>query len=400
MRNTTLSLGFIPLVDAAPLIVAQEMGFASQEGLTLDLKRAPSWSSLRDMLSFGQVDAAHMLAPVPVAAALGLGNAGMALDAIMVTSINGNVIGVGKDLADHLVDQGHDFDFTDATKAGHALTAGRTTPLKIGVPFPFSMHAQLLFYWLNALGLPAPDHVDIKTVPPALMADALAAKEVDAFCVGEPWGSISVDQSQGSLLLPSSAIWQRAPEKVLAVRRNWADTETDLAQRLIRAIWRACQWLSDPGSRLLTAELLARKAYLDRPAEIIDRALSGTFTVTPNGVQRHADEFVDFHTGAANFPWRSQAQWIAVQLALRIGLDQSHAAQAASTVFRSDIYRAALRGVCKDLPGASSKLEGANAASVAVASESGTLFLPPDRFFDGSIFDPSKTTRLKNRQFI
>ena len=68
MNAVVLSAGFIPLVDAAPLIVAEEMGFAAEEGLALDLVRAPSWSSLRDMLVFGRVEAAHMLAPVPVAA--------------------------------------------------------------------------------------------------------------------------------------------------------------------------------------------------------------------------------------------------------------------------------------------------------------------------------------------
>ena len=76
MKAVTVSVGFIPLVDAAPLIVAQEMGFAAEEGIALALRRAPSWASLRDMLSFGQVEAAHMLSPIPVATALGLGRAG------------------------------------------------------------------------------------------------------------------------------------------------------------------------------------------------------------------------------------------------------------------------------------------------------------------------------------
>ncbi|MGH1415199.1 MAG: ABC transporter substrate-binding protein [Pelagimonas sp.] len=389
MRNTLLPIGFIPLVDAAPLIIAQEMGFAAQEGLALDLKRAPSWSSLRDMLTFGQVDAAHMLSPVPVATALGLGGAGVALDAIMVTSINGNVIGVGKELADQLHADGHTFGFDDPNCAGRALRAAAKSPLRIGVPFPFSMHAQLLQYWLNALGPSAPQDLEIRTVPPALMADALRAKEVDAFCVGEPWGSISVDQSQGSLLLPGSAIWQRAPEKVLAVRQDWANSETDLAHRLIRAIWRACHWLSDPSSRILAAEILSRAVYLNLPTEVIDRALSGTLTITPSGQQRSAPGFVEFHSGAANFPWRSQAQWIAGQLATRLRLNQTEAMDAAKDVFRSDIYRSALRGVTANLPGASSKIEGANQSSVTLASETGSLILPPDRFFDGSIFDPS-----------
>ena len=48
MNVQALKIGFIPLVDAAPLIAASEMGFAEEEGLALSLSRSPSWSMLRD----------------------------------------------------------------------------------------------------------------------------------------------------------------------------------------------------------------------------------------------------------------------------------------------------------------------------------------------------------------
>ena len=388
MRGAVLSVGFIPLVDAAPLIVAQEMGFAAEEGLALDLVRAPSWSSLRDMLVFGRVDAAHMLSPVPVAAALGLGGAGTALSAVSVLSANGNVIGVSNALAERMRAGGYDFGFDDARAAGMALIAAAQGQLRIGVPFPFSMHAELLYYWLSALGLPAPQGVDIRTVPPPLMAEALKAGEIDAFCVGEPWGSISVDQNVGTLLLPGKAIWAFAPEKVLAVRADWASAEPGLTARLIRAVWKAGRWLANPETRVLTAELLARSEYLDLPPEIIDRALSGAFTVSPTGEQRRVEGFVEFHAGAANFPWRSQAQWIAYQLAARNGLDRAEAMARAGQVFRADIYRTALADAGTDLPGASSKIEGTIESDTPVASEAGRLFLTRNVFFDRRVFDP------------
>jgi len=175
---------------------------------------------------------------------------------------------------------------------------------------------------------------------------------------------------------------------VLAVRRDWANSETALSQRLIRAIWRACQWLSDPDSRILAADLLSRSGHLDLPADIIDRALIGPLTVTQQGLQRNAPGFLEFHKGSANFPWRSQAQWIALQLASRMGMERGEAMRSAAEVFRSDIYRSALRGTAAELPGASSKLEGANERVTSVPAETGTLILPPDRFFDGVIFDP------------
>ena len=95
MTRATLRLGYIPLVDAAPLIIADAIGFAEEEGLTLELRQAPSWAALRDMLAVGQVDAAQMLAPVPVAMALGLGGSAARFEALSVLNTNGDVIGVG-----------------------------------------------------------------------------------------------------------------------------------------------------------------------------------------------------------------------------------------------------------------------------------------------------------------
>ncbi len=389
MKGTVISVGFMPLADAAPLIVAQEMGFAAEEGLALDLRRAPSWSSLRDMLSFGQVDAAHMLSPVPVASALGLGGARAKLSAVSVLSINGTVVGVSNALAQQMRDKGHTFDFHDAYAAGKALIAASGARLRIGVPFPFSMHAELLYYWLSALGLPAPQSVDIKTVPPSLMAEAIKAGEIDAFCVGEPWGSIAVENGVGELLLPGSAIWSCAPEKVLAVRSEWAEQEAALMGRLIRAVWRAGRWLSDPESRILRSELLARPEYLNMSPEILDRAFDGRLVISKATPERPVDQFMEFSQGAASFPWRSQAEWIGGQLASRLGLDRPAALAAAGSVFRSDLYRTALAGVTSELPTASFKVEGAVEAEMAVGSESGKLILQPNRFFDGRVFEPS-----------
>ncbi|NKX44445.1 ABC transporter substrate-binding protein [Roseicyclus persicicus] len=388
MKTVTLPVAYMPLVDAAPLIVAQEMGFAEAEGLSLDLVAAPSWSSVRDMLAFGRVDAAHLLSPVPVAMALGLGGVTTAMSAVSVLSVNGDVIGVSRDLEARLRDTGHGFDFADAAAAGAALARVAPGGLKIGVPFPFSMHVELLHVWCAATPL-SRIRIDIRTVPPPLMAQALAAGEIDAFCVGEPWGSVSVEGGAGALLLPGSAIWAFAPEKVLATRTDWAETEPHLLGRLMRAVWRAGRWLSLPDSRTAAAEMLSRRSWLDVPSEVVDRALSGFLTVSPSGEVREAPRFLEFHRGAATFPWRSQAKWIGGQIARRTGLDPAMAMQRAATVFRSDLYRAAMRGTGADLPGASEKLEGSLANATAVASGSGRLILERDVFFDGRVFDPS-----------
>ena len=387
MKTTTIPAAYVPLVDAAPLIVAHELGFAEAEGISLDLTAAPSWSSLRDMLAFGRVDAAHMLSPLPVAMAMGLGGVATALSAVSVLSVNGTVIGVGKPLEDRLRALGYDFDFVDPFKAAEALAQVRRGPIVFGVPFPFSMHVELLRYWSRASALGS-EGIVIRTVPPALMASALAAGEGDAFFVGEPWGSVAVERGVGALLLPGKAIWSFAPEKVLAVRTNWAEAEPDLLARLLRATWKAGRWLADPNVHAAASDLLSRKAYLDVPSELINRALSGHLIVSSRGAHRQIDGFLEFHRGAATFPWRSQSKWIAQRLCQSYG-SGNPTADTIANVFRSDLHRLHLSMLDPDLPGASEKVEGAIPRATPVASAGGRLTLLPNEFFDGQIFDPS-----------
>lgn len=381
--TVTLRLGFLPLVDAAPLIIAEALGFAEEEGLALDLVAAPSWSALRDLLAFGEVTAAQMLAPVPVALALGLGSPAR-FEVLSVLNLNGNAIGVSTGLAARMRD--HDFALCNARDAGVALLAAAGQRLRIGVPFAFSMHTELVRYWLEGLGPTLPASLQIVTVPPPLMPDALAAGEVDAFCVGEPRGSVAVDRGAGVLLLPTSAIWAAAPEKVLAARAGWAEAEPDLAGRLIRALWRAGRWLGNPANLTVAGEVLATR--LGVPADLVERSLTGRLVINSDGAERVVPGFLRFDGAATGFPWRSQAAWIGARLARRHGLNPMQAQILAAGVFRSDLYRLHLGPAGADLPAASAKVEGSLAEPTPVASSRGKLILPPDQFYDAQVFDP------------
>lgn len=337
-----MPVGFLPLVDAAPLIVAAEMGFDRAEGVALDLRRATSWSGLRDMVTFGQVMAAQMLAPMPVAAALGLGGASVGLSAISVLSTNGEVIGVSAKIADRLRERSQALAFDDAAAAGAALISVAEGPLRVGVPFPFSMHAELLYYWLSSLGLPAPSGLDIRTVPPPLMAGAMASGELDAFCVGEPWGSIAVEQTAGELLLPGCAIWPGAPEKVLGVRRDLLETVPEPLAALVRAVWQAGQWLDDPGNHTVACEVLSSRAYLDVPSEIIDRSLTGHLLTSSRGSSHMVRNFIGFSNTQPDI---RHAAWIANRLADRLGLDKTAAIPAGCQGFAAAFHRDAVNAI-------------------------------------------------------
>ena len=391
MSLAPLRLGYVPLTDAAPLIVAHEIGFAAEEGLTLDLIRLQSWAQSRDLLGTGSIDAAHMLVPLPIAQSLGLGPDYPPFDLLMVLSVGGQAIAVSAALAEAMRARGHGFGFDDPILARAALMGVAGGRLRVGVPYPFSTQAELVRRWLDGTDL-APG-VTIHTVPPPLMAEALSSGEVDAFCVGEPWASVAVETGVGALLLAGRAIWASPPEKGLVVTRDFAERQPDQTGRLMRAVWRACRWLDRPENRGTAAEILSRPEYLNLPPELSERGLLGRLHVSGAGEVRHYPGFIRFHQGAANFPWRSLAALLARRIAQQNGLEVGPAMEAATACFRTDLYRLHLRQAGADLPGASARIEGAMAVPTAVASEQGQMILGPDAFFDGQTFDQAFALR-------
>ena len=359
MTLTPVTCGFIPLVDAATLVVAREMGFAAEEGVDLILKRENSWSNIRDKLALGLFDAAHMLAPMPIAMSLGLSRFQSQVLAPLMLSVNGNVVGVSRRLGRRLAERRGSAFFDDAAEAGAALRAAlEGRPLRVGVPWPFSMHALLLDYWLGRAGFDLKRDVTMTVAPPPFMAEAMSAGEFDLFCVGEPWGSIAVEEEVAELLLTGASIWAFAPEKALGVPAQLNADQPETVDALLRACWRAARWASEPEHWSAVAELLSEEVYLDRPAELIERSLRGVLTVSTDGEIRRRPRVLELFHGAAPFPWRSHAAWIADRYAAEHRLSAEDRA-AAESVFRPDILRRALAPTGADLPTASAKLEGA-----------------------------------------
>ncbi|MCG6902610.1 MAG: ABC transporter substrate-binding protein [Rhodobacter sp.] len=382
MTLAQLNCGYVPLVDGAPLIIAHALGFATDEGLHLNLLRQPSWAALRDLVALGHLDAAHMLAPMPIAMTMGLSGMTTRIDALMVLSVNGNVIGVSGTLADAMRGAGWQGQFNDPVASANALRKAAARPLRVGVPFPFSMHRLLFDYWLRD-SLP----YSIVTTPPPLMAEAVATGDLDVFCVGAPWGAVAVESGAAELILPGRAIWAFAPEKVLAARHDWVTQNPDMSGALMRCVYKAALWLDTSQNHALASEILARSEHLDLPEKTIYDALSGSVTPSLSAEPLDVPGFLQFHRKAANFPWRSQAAWIGARIALHHQLDPCATVRTAQSCFRPDLYRQKLTSVGADMPGASAKLEGAMMHGTAVASTRGDMILGPDAFFDGAIFD-------------
>ncbi|RYG83237.1 nitrate transporter, partial [bacterium] len=106
MTQTLLNVGFIPLLDCAPLVVAREKGFATAEGIELRLVRETSWANIRDRLAIGHFEAAHVLGPMLVAASLGAGHLRVPMVTPVALNLGGNAITVSRPLWQKMVGAG------------------------------------------------------------------------------------------------------------------------------------------------------------------------------------------------------------------------------------------------------------------------------------------------------
>lgn len=385
MSLDTIACGFIPLTDCAVLVAAQEMGFAAEMGIALDLRREASWSNIRDKVGVGLYPMAHMLAPMALASSLGLGPIAARIDAPFVLSVNGNTLTTTRVIAERVRAKGGRFD-DPAAVARAMLQVFDDRPLRIGVPFPQSMHRVLVGALFRAL--PGGDAISFITAPPPVLGEVLRAGEIDAFMVGEPWGSLAVEAGDGEILLPGAAIWAAAPEKVLGVRRDWIEANPELSCRLLKALHRASDWVAEAGSKGTLAEILARPRYLDVPAEVIERALTGQVVLNGAGEMGSHPWLMRLGGDTVNFPWRSAAEWIAARIAPDLGVSATEARSVARDCFRPDLYRACIDPENRITPPVSAKVEGTLSEPALLQTGIAQVTVGPDNFFDGEIFDP------------
>lgn len=393
-----LTIGFLPLVDACLPILAREHGFAEEEGVTLRLMKDMSWATVLDRLLYGHSDAAHMVAPMAIAATLGRGRPAQPISVPFVLGLNGNAITMRPELARAV--RGHDSGLSDPSRVGAALRAiAAERPLRFGVVHRHSSHNYMLRYWLASCGVRPDRDVEIVTVAPPFSADALELGEIDAICVGEPWNSVAVTRGVGEIVLATAQIWRRGVEKVLALRESVLEEKRETVEGLIRALCRAGRHFVDPENWDANAAILARSEYLDGDAPLIRRAISDRLLLARGGEPVHYPDFMFQYREAANFPWVSQAQWLYTQMVRWDGLafDPADAARA-GRVFRPDVYRSALIGTDEPLPGASSKVEGSLDRITAVGTQQGVMTLESNRFFDGQVFDPADLAGYVARQ--
>jgi NitT/TauT family transport system ATP-binding protein len=347
-----LDVGFVPLVDAAPLVAAVECGFAANEGLRLNLIRQSSWASLRDHLNLGHIDCAQALAPLPIAAALGVGQVRAEMAVPFVLSRGGNGITLSSALADEIRAANDGTNPVDARAWARALAITirqRAEPVTLAMVYPFSGHNSEIRYWLASAGIHPDRDLRLVAIPPPLMVESLRAGQIDGFCVGAPWNSIAVAGGVGEIVATKSEIFPHGIEKVLAMPHALLD-DAPTTYALLRALAAAAHWCDQPNNHARLAESLARPDYLGTDPEFSYRALSGDLKLA----QRQPDpDYLYFSRLDANRPRRLEALWVYAQMRRwgQVRADAQGEALAAA-VYRPDVYDLALdyAAVATDAP--------------------------------------------------
>lgn len=375
----TIVAGFLPLLDCALLAVAARLGFAAAEGIDLKLVRETSWANIRDRISVGHFDVAHMLAPMPIASSLNLTTLAVPMRAVMALGTGGNAITVSSTLWQDMLAEGAD-TAGDPVATGRAIAevirkrAGRSArPLHFGVVHPFSGHAYELRYWFAAAGVHPDRDVEISVLPPTVMADALSSGQLDGYCVGEPWNSKAVATSGARIVTFKEAIWPGSPEKVLGVTARWAGENRELIASLIRSLLAAADWCSDARNRRELASLLAGPEFLDCPVEWCLPALEGQLRLDEQAAIT-VPGFLAFGGIGRHRPREEHALWFYGQM-IRWGQAEHKAAdlELVRKTFDGGLFQLALGGA---------------AIPPAGPEEAGS------RLFDGEVFSSATFERL------
>ncbi|MEO0510242.1 MAG: CmpA/NrtA family ABC transporter substrate-binding protein [Verrucomicrobiota bacterium] len=292
-KSPVIRLGYVRLLDASPLIVAESLGFFRDAGLDVSLSREVGWASIRDKLAFGDLDVAQALSPMPFVMQLGLGVAKTPVFTGMILNCNGNAITLSKQLLDEGV--------TDGSSLRRYIKQGyRTRKLVLGVVSRYSSHHFILCRWLELHGIKPHEEVIISVLPPEQMVRNIAADNIDGFCVGEPWNSLAVEEGLGWCPATSEEISSGYPEKVLATTERFYAFRPDEYLRMIDALKQACAFCEDASNHKALLKILSKPEYLNCTPRTLAHALSGKF---PMGQGRSSEgRFICFRDEAVNRP--------------------------------------------------------------------------------------------------
>ncbi|MBW4495371.1 MAG: nitrate ABC transporter ATP-binding protein [Oscillatoria princeps RMCB-10] len=338
VEKVNLQIGFLPLTDCAPLVVAKEKGFFQKHGLeNVTLCRETSWKAIAEGVSAGRLDAAQMVAGMPLGLTLGMGGfAPVPVVTALVLSRNGNAITLSKQFYQQGVRTLNDL------KAAIAQSPDRV--FNLGVVHPASTHNLMLRYWLASGGIDPDRDINLVVLPPSQMVASLKAGKIDGYCAGAPWNAQAVREGLGFVIATDLDIWPGNPEKVLGVREDWANKYPETHIALLKALLEACEYCDSPQHRQEILPLLCQPEYVGSAPEHTRPGFIAPYDCGTGEPPLLLRRYHQFHIENTNCPGRAEGLWILTQLA-RWGLTPfpKNWVEILERVRRVDLYGEAAR---------------------------------------------------------
>ncbi|PAJ77750.1 ABC transporter substrate-binding protein [Burkholderia ubonensis] len=258
--NAPVRIGYLPITDATPLLVAHNNGYFDAAGIQAEKPTLlRSWAQLVEAFLSGQVNVVHLLSPMTVWARYG---SKAPAKVVAWNHVNGSALTVSPDV--NTV----------------ANLGGKT----VAVPFWYSIHNVVLQDMLRAQGLipvlkhsgsPGPREVNLVVMAPSDMPPALASKKIAGYIVAEPFNAAAEQLNVGKILRFTGDVWRNHACCVIFMHEQDLTQRAAWSQKVVDAIVKAQLWTrANPQE---AAKLLSKEGpnrYTPHASQLLARVLA------------------------------------------------------------------------------------------------------------------------------
>lgn len=298
-----VKIGYLPITDAAPLLVAHNNGYFKDAGVEVEKPTMlRSWAQLVEAFIAGQVNVVHLLSPMTVWARFG---SKVPAKIVAWTHVDGSALTVAKNV-NELKDLG-----------------GKT----VAIPFWYSIHNVVLQAMLRDAGLtpvskkqgkPTDKEVNLVVMAPADMPPGLATGTISGYIVAEPFNAVAETMGIGKILRFTGDVWKNHACCTVFMHERDLEQRPEWSQKVVDAIVRAQLWIRE--NREATAKLLSKEGanhYTPHGLPVLSKVLappaSDTETYLASRAIRHPqwqEKRIDFQP----YPYPSYTEELVARL--------------------------------------------------------------------------------------
>ena len=382
LETRSITLGYVPILEAAALVAGVEQGFFAKHGLEVTLAKQASWPDASENVVIGSagggIDGGQWQLPMPHLITEGLITNGKKVPMYVLAQLSSQGNGIA--VSNSLKEANLRVNLTPA--AAIILGFPKTDGRKFRAAHTFANANQDLWirYWLGAGGIDPDKDIELLTVPSTETLQGMRNGSMEAFSTGDPWPFRIVADNIGYIAALTAEIWPVHPEEFLAVRADWVDKHPQATIALLKGLIEAQQWADKPENKMALAQMLSSRAYFNTPVSVLEPALKAQYKLgadlkTSND-PKLGPLYWNSDRGVISYPYKSLNLWFLVE-SIRWKfhpgqLDTIAQAKAlVDKVVREDLWRQAAIEV------------GVPAADIPSGSSRGK-----ETFFDGIVFDP------------